>query len=98
MKRSTLHATLVLLLIGNICFVQHKDEETVRQLDNEERLAILGQDTLKLAVLMSPDIVVHNPENTIVHFRQIMDRIRLGYCIRHGQRDHQAYRNQHPCR
>ena len=67
----------ILLLNGEIA-AQENDSSLVRTLDNLERMAILNKDTNSLAVLMSPNIVVHNPEHTIVGYRQIIERINKG--------------------
>jgi ketosteroid isomerase-like protein len=57
---------------------QQQDEALVRKLEEAERVAILKGDTLALANLMSRKIVVQNPENTIVGFPQVMERIKGG--------------------
>ncbi len=57
---------------------QQPEEIVLRDLENAEREAILIGDTLTLIKLMSPDIVVNNPENTIVRFDQILARIKKG--------------------
>jgi len=59
-------------------FSQTKDDTLIRKLEDAERQAILKSDTVQLSKLMSKKIVVQNPENAIVGFRQIMDRIRTG--------------------
>ena len=66
------------LLIRILSLAQHPDEATIRNLDNAEREAILRGDTATLYQLMSHKIVIQNPENTIVGFRQVIDRIRAG--------------------
>jgi hypothetical protein len=43
-----------------------------------ERQAILKSDTVKLSQLMSRQIIVQNPENAIVGFQQIVNRIETG--------------------
>ena len=50
----------------------------IRNLEDREREAILKRDTTQLASLMSKKIVVQNPENAIVGFHQIIDRIKHG--------------------
>ena len=50
----------------------------IRRLEDVEREAILKGDTTQLYKLMSKKIVVQNPENAIVGFPQIMDRIKKG--------------------
>ena len=66
-------------LFWAICsFSQSSDDGSIRRLEEKEREAILKSDTVQLATLMSEKIVVQNPENAIVGFRQIMDRIKSG--------------------
>ena len=66
-------------LFWTICsFSQPSDDVSIRKLEEQEREAILKNDTMQLATLMSEKIVVQNPENAIVGFRQIMDRIKSG--------------------
>ncbi|MEJ7822942.1 MAG: nuclear transport factor 2 family protein [Chitinophagaceae bacterium] len=50
----------------------------MRKLENAEREAILNGDTSMLYKVMSKKIVVQNPENTIVGFREIMERVKAG--------------------
>ena len=74
---------IVFVLISNLAlainsFAQNSDEALIRKLEDTEREAILRGDTLQLYRLMSNKIVVHNPENTIVGLRTIMDRIKGG--------------------
>ncbi|WP_026899372.1 nuclear transport factor 2 family protein [Daejeonella oryzae] len=64
--------------ISTICLAQHPEETIIKGLENEEREAILKGDTSKLYQLMSPEIVVQNPENALVGLSQIMERIRTG--------------------
>ena len=64
--------------INNFSFAQQSNEAIIRKLENLEREAILKGDTNMLYQLMSQKIVVQNPENTIVGFRQILDRIKAG--------------------
>lgn len=64
--------------ISNFSLAQQSAETVIRRLENEEREAILKRDTTKLYQLMSLDIVVQNPENVIVGFRQIIDRVKTG--------------------
>ena len=65
------------LLLSIHSFAQ-TDMAVIRRLENMERQAILKSDTLQLSNLMSKKIIVQNPENAIVGFDQIMDRIRNG--------------------
>ena len=62
----------------NHSFCQQKDEALIRQRENMEREAILKGDTIQLSNLVSRKIVVQNPENAFVGFRQIIDRIKTG--------------------
>jgi hypothetical protein len=59
-------------------FSQQSDEALIRNLDDQERQAIMKSDTILLSKLMSRKIVVQNPENAIVGFRQIMERVKGG--------------------
>ena len=73
---------LVLIIIAvsihSASIAQQSDEALIRRLENEEHDAILKGDTTMLYRLMSSQIVVHNPENTIVNLKQIMQRIKSG--------------------
>ena len=66
------------LLLSTNSFSQHADETLIRTLEERERKAILKGDTLEQQELMSKKIIVQNPENTIVGFQQILDRIKSG--------------------
>ncbi len=66
------------LLINNFSSAQQSHEAVIRRLENAEREAILKGDTTMLYQLMSSKIVVQNPENTIVGFRQIISRVKTG--------------------
>lgn len=59
-------------------FCQHSDEALIRKLEDMEKEAIRKGDTTQLAMLMSENIVVHNPENMIAGYRTIVDRIKAG--------------------
>jgi ketosteroid isomerase-like protein len=59
-------------------FSQSSDESVVRKLEDMEGQAILKSDTVQLSQLMSKQIVVQNPENAIVGFQQIVNRIKTG--------------------
>jgi hypothetical protein len=63
---------------GNIALAQFSDEAIIRKLENAQGEAILKQDTTMLYKLMSKKIVVQNPENTIIGFRETMDRVKAG--------------------
>jgi len=69
---------IIWFLAGNAAQAQQAEEAQIRQLENAEREAILKGDTARLSQLMSPNIVVHNPENTIVGYAQIVERIQKG--------------------
>ena len=66
------------ILTANHSLAQSTDDSLIRKLEDQEREAILKGDTVMLSVLMSSRIVVQNPENTIVGFRQIMNRVKEG--------------------
>jgi len=66
------------LLINNFSSAQQSHEAAIRRLENAEREAILKGDTTMLYQLMSSKIVVQNPENAIVGFRQIISRVKTG--------------------
>ena len=68
----------LMVLISNFSLAQQADEAIIRQLENAEREAILKGDSTVLLQLMSPQIVVQNPENAIVGFTKIMDRVKAG--------------------
>jgi ketosteroid isomerase-like protein len=57
---------------------EESDDSLIRKLEERERQAILKSDTVELSILMSKQIVVLNPENIIVGFQQILNRIRNG--------------------
>ena len=59
-------------------FSQQSDETLIRTLENNERETILKGDTVQLSKLMSKNIVVQNPENVIVGYRKIIDRVKSG--------------------
>jgi hypothetical protein len=66
------------LMFSEKSFSQQSDETLIRTLENNEREAILKGDTVQLSKLMSKNIVVQNPENVIVGYRKIIDRIKSG--------------------
>jgi hypothetical protein len=66
------------LLLCVTAFSQEQDENLIRTLEGREREVILKNDTMQLSILMSEKIVVQNPENAIVGFRQIIDRVKTG--------------------
>jgi hypothetical protein len=78
MKNLSLVLVIVLALVAHSSFAQNFDEGLVRALDEAEREAMLKQDTATLSQLLSPRIVVQNPENAIIGFSQIMERIKDG--------------------
>ncbi len=57
---------------------QQNNKTEIRKLEGMEAAAILKGDTIVLLQLLSPQIVVHNPENAIVKFDKIIERIRNG--------------------
>jgi hypothetical protein len=70
--------TLLFALTTHFCFAQPSEEAAIRKIENAEREAILKGDTAILINLLSPKVVVNNPENTVVTFEQIKKRIRTG--------------------
>ena len=97
MKIVTLLLVIVFSLFLSInSFSQQSEESLIRRLEDAEREAILKGDTIQLSKLMSKEIVVQNPENAIVGFRQIMDRIKKGkinYSTFERRIDHIAFVN-----
>jgi len=59
-------------------FSQQNSETEIRTLENLLDSAILKSDTIVIAKLFSPQIVVNSPANTIVKFDGVMGRIRTG--------------------
>jgi len=59
-------------------FSQQNSETEIRTLENMLDSAILKSDTIVIAKLFSPQIVVNSPANTIVKFDGVMGRIRTG--------------------
>lgn len=79
MKQGFLFVLIVSALLMTVkSYSQEAEDSLIRKLENAEREAILKRDTMQLHRLMSKNIIVQNPENVIVGFRQIMDRIRNG--------------------
>jgi hypothetical protein len=74
--KSSLIVSALLITINS--FAQQPKETLIRSLEEAERTAILNGDTAQLYVLMSKNIVVQNPENTIVGFSRIIERIKSG--------------------
>ena len=66
------------VLTTDVCYSQQSEEAELRSIENSEREALLKGDTAMLLKLLSPKVVVNNPENTIVTFEQIKERIRSG--------------------
>lgn len=64
--------------VSNSSLAQQSNEAIIRSLENAAREAILKGDTTMLYRLMSSEIVVQNPENAIVNFKQIIKRVKLG--------------------
>ena len=69
---------MLFVLTTHFCLAQKSEEVVIKNIENSEREAILKGDTSMLLKLLSPHVVVHNPENTIVTFKQITERIRSG--------------------
>jgi hypothetical protein len=78
MKVKIIKLIFVAVLFVSYSSAQQPDETLIRKLEDQERSAILKGDTVMLAKLMSPGIIVQNPENAIVSYRQIIDRIKTG--------------------
>ena len=66
------------MVINGSGSAQQSEESVIRSIENAEREALLKGDTNMLLKLLSPQVVVNNPENTIVTFEQIKERIRSG--------------------
>ena len=77
-KSFTLILVVFLVFATNFCVAQQSEEVVIRNIENAEREAVLRGDTTLLLKLLSPQVVVHNPENTIVTFKQITQRIKSG--------------------
>lgn len=75
---SSLLSTIFLAFTFSVSLSQQNNETEIRKLEKMEAQAILKGDTIMLVKLLSPKIVVHNPENTIVKFEKIIERIRKG--------------------
>lgn len=58
--------TLSLTLTANILFAQDPRDAEIRRLENIEREAILKADSLTLFKLASPNMVIHNPANSVI--------------------------------
>lgn len=80
MKLKAHTAVLILaILTANLsCFAQQLEEAVLQNLEDLEREAILKSDTTMLLKLMSPDLLVHNPENSIVGLKQVLARVKEG--------------------
>lgn len=59
-------------------FSQQNNETAIRKLENKLDSAILKSDTILIAKLFSPQIVVNSPANTLVKFDGVMGRTRTG--------------------
>ena len=77
-KNLTFILVLLFLLTPHFCSAQESKEAVIRRIENTEREALLKGDTTILLKLLSPGVVVNNPENSIVTFEQIKKRIRSG--------------------
>ena len=79
MKPANLFLPVALAILTVTCSVAQQTEETlIRNYEDLEREAILKSDTMQLYKLMSSKIVVQNPENAIVGYRQIIELIKSG--------------------
>ncbi|MEO8766235.1 MAG: nuclear transport factor 2 family protein [Ginsengibacter sp.] len=77
-KMRLLALSAFFVLTSQLSFAQQPDDVAIRAIENDEREAILKGDTATLLKLLSPHVVVHNPENTIITFDKITQRIRSG--------------------
>jgi hypothetical protein len=78
-NRSKWLLVLALAMTSHIAMSQSKDEELIRGLEQEERMAVLKGDTAKLfRELWSPGFIVNNPANMVVTRPQIAELIRSG--------------------
>ncbi len=75
---SSLLPVMLFASIHSSAVAQQKNETEIRNLEKMEAEAILKSDTIALYKLLSSQIVVHNPENSIVTFDKIMERIKSG--------------------
>lgn len=71
-------AAILLAPVHSVCVAQQNNESEIRRLEKMETEAILKGDTIMLVKLLSPQVVVHNPENAIVNFDKIFERMRTG--------------------
>jgi hypothetical protein len=78
MKNLSFFILTYCLLTVQLSLAQGSDESIIRMLENSEREAILKGDTATLLKLLSPQIAVYNPENNIVTFKAITERIKSG--------------------
>ncbi len=78
MKKSALLLLVLIFLVDTFCFSQQSEDATIRSIEDSEREAILKSDTVMLQKLFSAHAVVHNPENKIVTFRQMIERVKSG--------------------
>lgn len=77
-KASASFLTLLFALTTHFCLAQQSEEAAIRKIENTEREAILKGDTAILINLLSPKVVINNPENTVLTIEQIKKRIRTG--------------------
>ena len=83
MKKIQMHALLtafvfLFVLTAKDARSQSSSEAELRSIDNMERQAILKSDTTQLRKLMSPKLLVHNPENNVVTIDEVMSRVISG--------------------
>lgn len=76
MKISLVLATLLLMHI--ICISQQAEDVKLKILEYKQKDAILKGDTVLLRDVVSPIVVVQNPDNRIVSYGQIMERFKAG--------------------
>lgn len=77
LRRSMFVLSCVLLFNAPVS-AQLSPEAEIRRVEALEKEALLKGDTAMLRELMSPQIVVQNPDNNIIRFQDILSRIRDG--------------------
>lgn len=78
MKNAIAAACIIIFITAGHPAGAQSEEAVIRNIENSEREAILKGDTMTLLKLLSPHVVVQNPENAIIGYNQITGRIRSG--------------------
>jgi hypothetical protein len=78
MTKTLLALFIIFLCTSRFCIAQSPDETLLRKLEQQQKDAIQKGDTMMLAKLMSTEVVVQNPDNNIIRYGQIIQRIRNG--------------------